>query len=249
MKKSEKKYKKVFSTFPDIAHKALHIASNIEKKKKKMSSNAMITIRWTAGHEGLEGNELADREAKEAAKGCTLDTKLLPPYLRKPLLTNLTAVKATHNESLKSEWRNEWRSAKREKAVAKIDDTTPSNKFLKALSNPKLLRSIASTIAQLRMTDIPLDGYLKRIQRVDNARCPACREDKESIEHFLLRCPSYAHERWTLTQHASNKCKALTLQILFGDPQFILPLAAYIQVIGRFMRPGEHSTTQTCDTA
>ncbi len=133
--------------------------------------------------------------------------------------------------------------------MAKIDDTTLSNKFLKALSNPKLLRSIVSTIVQLRMTDILLDRYLKRIQRVNNARCLACKEDKESIEHFLLRCPSYAYERWTLTQHASNKRKALTLQILFGDPQFILLLAAYIQVTGRFTRPGEHSTTQTCNTA
>ncbi len=102
MKKSEKKYKKVFSTFPNVAHKALHIASNIEKKKKKMSSNTIITICWTVGHKGLEGNKLADREAKEAAKGHTLDTKLLSLYLRKPLLTNLIAVKATHNESLKS---------------------------------------------------------------------------------------------------------------------------------------------------
>jgi len=55
---------------------------------------------------------LADREAKEAAKGHTSDTKLLPLYLRKPLLTNLIAVKAMYNESLKSKWRNEWRSTK-----------------------------------------------------------------------------------------------------------------------------------------
>ena len=36
----------------------------------------------------MEGNELVDREAKEAAKGHALDTKQLPPYLGKPLLIN-----------------------------------------------------------------------------------------------------------------------------------------------------------------
>ena len=37
-------------------------------------------------------------------------------------------------------------------------------------------------------------SYLKRIHKVDSTRCLACREDEESIKHFLLRCPSYAHE-------------------------------------------------------
>jgi ribonuclease HI len=64
----------------------------------------MITICWTAGHEGIEGNELADIEAKEVAKGRSLDTKHLPHYLRKPILINPTAAKAAHNAALKNEW-------------------------------------------------------------------------------------------------------------------------------------------------
>ena len=63
---------------------ALRIAECLKKKRQR--SKATLTIRWTAGHEGLEGNELADEEAKEAAKGHTSETKLLPSYLRKPLL-------------------------------------------------------------------------------------------------------------------------------------------------------------------
>jgi hypothetical protein len=58
-----------------------------------------------AGHEGIEGNELTDSEAKEVAKGCTTDTKLLPHYLRKPLVINSSAAKKAHNESLTTEWR------------------------------------------------------------------------------------------------------------------------------------------------
>ena len=68
-----------------LAWEALCLAKLIEKAKKKSKrTKAMITIRWMAGHEGIKGNELADEEAKEAAKGCTSDTKLLPRYLRNP---------------------------------------------------------------------------------------------------------------------------------------------------------------------
>jgi hypothetical protein len=51
-----------------------------------------------------ERNELVDREAKEAAKGHPSDMKLLPHYLRKPILTNSSALKKAHNKSLTKEW-------------------------------------------------------------------------------------------------------------------------------------------------
>jgi ribonuclease HI len=88
-----------------LIREALRIASKIGKERKKGGKNKhTLTIRWTAGHERIEGNELADREAKEVAKGHTSDTKLLPRYLRKPILTNSFAVKKAHNESLAKEW-------------------------------------------------------------------------------------------------------------------------------------------------
>lgn len=227
---------------------ALRIAKRIEKAKKSRKTKAAITIRWTAGHEGIEGNELADGEAKEAAKGRTSDTELLPRHLRKPLLTNPSAVKKAHNEGLKKEWREDWRNSERGKATTRVDESMPLSKFLKTISNPKLSRTAASTITQFRLSHTPLNSYLKRICKVDNARCPACGEDEESIEHFLLRCPSYAYERWDLTQHARKKRKALLLETILGDPQFTMPLAAFIQATGRFTQPGERNITQNANS-
>ena len=117
------------------------------------------------------------------------------------------------------------------------------------ISNPKLPKAAASKITQLRLTHIPLNSYLKRIQKVDTARCPACGEDEENIVHFLLRCPGYTHERWPLTQLARKRRKALTLKSLLGDLQFTLPLAAYIQATGRFTKPGECNPTQSRNSA
>ena len=101
-----------------------------------------------------------NREAKEAASGRNSDTKLLPSYLRKPLPINPTALKTTHIARLKKEWLDEWKKSERGIATARIDESTPSSKFLKSISNPKLSREAASRVAQLRLTHIPLNGYL-----------------------------------------------------------------------------------------
>ena len=136
-----------------LAREALHIANTIDKaKKKNMKNRMMLTIHWTVGHEGIVGNELVDIEAKEAAKGHTLNTKHLPCYLRKPLLINLSAVKKAHSNELKKEWKEDWRNSKRGKVVLRIDKSTLSGKFLKSISNPKLPKAVASRIAQLRLT-------------------------------------------------------------------------------------------------
>jgi hypothetical protein len=147
----------------------------------------------------IEGNKLVDREAKEVAKGRISDMKLLPCYLRKPVLTNSSAVKRAHTESLTKEWQEAWRNSKQGKALTLLDKSTPLRKFLKSLSNPKLSRTVASVVTQLRLTHFLLNRYLKRIGRVDNTRCLACGKDNEDINHFLLRCQNYAHERWPLT--------------------------------------------------
>ena len=232
-----------------LAQEALQLASNINKAKVKNKSNKVsLIICWTAAHERLKGNELVDREAKEVAIGCTSNTKQIPCYLKKPIPTNPSAVKKVHNKELKNEWKEVWRSTKRGKVVARINKSTPSSKFLKLISNPKLSRTSASKITQLRLLHFPLNTYLQRICKVDSARCPACRENKESIMHFLLKCPGYAHERWTLTELARKKQKALTTQLILGDPQFILPLVAYIHAKGRFTQPGEYDTTQNGNT-
>jgi len=61
----------------------------------------------------LEGNELADKEAKRASEGLTTDKPLLPSYLHKSLLINSAAVKRAHNDMLMSNWVKTWRGTDR----------------------------------------------------------------------------------------------------------------------------------------
>lgn len=63
-----------------LAHEIIHTANILQKTRRKKKYS--LQLQWTAGHEGIEGNEKADQEAKAAAEGKQLNKKSLPPYLR-----------------------------------------------------------------------------------------------------------------------------------------------------------------------
>ena len=115
-----------------LSREIIQIANQIQKRRSK--AKYTLVIHWTAGHEGIQGNETADKEVKKAARGTSSDKPLLPHYLRKDLLINPAAVKRTHQDKLKSIWSKEWKASERGKCTAKIDPSTPSKKFLNTLS-------------------------------------------------------------------------------------------------------------------
>jgi len=230
----------VFGTLQsDLRNPGQHLAREIIKvgnrmQKERKRSAFTLTIRWVAGHEGIEGNEMADRAAKEAAGGAHTDKHHLPSYLRKRIPINPSALKQDIKVRLSNKWKKDWRSSERGKEMAKLDGTTPSAKFLESISHPEISRSTASTIAQLRLTHVPVNEYLYRFKRVDSARCPACGEDTEDITHFLLSCPGYAHERWALARKAAKLSKPFNLATLLGVPTMALPLAEFLESTQRF---------------
>ena len=203
-------------------------------KKRTGGKDYSLTLRWTAGHSGIPGNELVDREAKKAALGLSSDKKSLPPYLRCKLTINPSAVQQNFDAKTKQSWSNEWRSTERGQKIIKIDKNTPLAQLLRSISKTDLPRRSASLITQLRLQHVPLNAYLNRFKLVDSARCPACGAGSETVSHFLLVCPSYAHKRWALERSLRRKKKALTLETLLGDTEAISPLISYINASHRF---------------
>ena len=167
--------------------------------------------------------------------------------------TNPSTVTRKHNDDLKKKWKEEWRASTRGKKALHADKTTPSDKFLKAISKANLSREVASRIVQLRLQHIPLNSYLHRFKRVDKPNCPACGEADETITHFLLSCPSYAFEQWALARQVRKRKKHMTVETLVGDPEMVKPLANYIDSTGRFKNTpkdlGEQSNTQNGTSA
>ena len=212
-----------------IAAEALQAAAKIRRNKGKKFS---LMIRWTAGHSGIPGNEEADEEAKKAAEGTTTGATHLPKLLRKTLKYSKSAAIQEENMARKKRWTREWITSPRYAKFKHIDASLPSRKFIKLISNTKISRSDASKFFQLRSGHIPLNAYLHRFKRKESAQCPACRTQKETPQHFLLECPSYAHERWKLGLKKGEL--ELKFAELLTSGKRTIAVAHYMQATRRF---------------
>jgi ribonuclease HI len=218
------------------AHNAAReiLRQGIMLQKQTRGKKYALTLRWTAGHVGIPGNEIADKEARKAAEGLSSDKPLLPVYLKRPLTINPSAASKSRNTKINQNWKRVWRDSKRGKAVTKIDKNTPSAHFLRSISKADIPRRSASLVTQLLIGHIPLNEYLKRINKTDSANCPACGAGHETVRHFLLECPGYAHERWALEKSLKKRHKDLTLDNLLGDAEATIPLTNFISASLRF---------------
>ena len=215
-----------------------HIAAEIVKfaaqvKKTNKSGRYSLLVRWTAGHCGIKGNELADKEAKRAAGRHSSTDKDLPGYIRKAMKRSISALRQEHSKKANAEWKKEWNESERFKRFKAPDIVSPSSKkFLSLISGHRIPRKMSSLIFQLRVGHAPLNGYLHRFEKVDSAQCPACGEERETPEHFILRCPKYAHERWTLLRHVRDNTPRI--EEVLSRPKIIVPLIQYIEATERF---------------
>lgn len=173
---------------------------------KKDSNREDVTVRWIAGHEDVEGNEVADREAKLAAKGEARSSprNKLPIALREQLPRSIPALKQGHNAKLKKLWKDEWSISSRFPHLSTIDPTLPSKAFMKLTGS--LCKHQTSLYTQLRTGHAPLNKHLFRFKCSNTPNCLQCGDSTpETVHHFLFICPRYDRERFILERDVGRK--------------------------------------------
>jgi len=130
-----------------------------EWRKKDHVQRTRINIGWITGHDGVEGNERADAEAKKVIQEGSSPHSMLPELLQnEELPRSITAAGLTFRTEVLTSWRSLWKGSPRQKRMAKIDTKLPSASFLRATDS--MTRAQASIRMQLRTGHAPLQRFL-----------------------------------------------------------------------------------------
>jgi len=159
----------------------------IETLKKKHS--IWLKVKWVPGYNGADGNEWADEQAKKVITEGSSNRSELLRYLRKTLPYSKSTLKWAYNKKLKCRAQKMWQKSLWFGKMKKTDPTTPSDKYIKLITN--LPRKLTSILTHLQTRHAPLAKHLHHIGKSSSPICPACQQGKESIQHFLLHCPAH----------------------------------------------------------
>lgn len=200
---------------------------------KRRHPQLEITVGWVPGHEGVEGNEAADEEAKRAATEGSSPKDELPAVFRKVLPKSRSAAKKTYTKELHRAHDSMFGRSPRHQSfgkVAKGEATALAHRFQQMTAG--LPKPLTSMLVQLRTGHNQLSHHLHCIGKIDSPTCPCCNHDDKTAFHYLLRCPAHRGARASLRGAVGRK--NLTMNGLLDNEKSLEALFQFVNDTRRF---------------
>ena len=171
-----------------------------------------VKVHWVPGHKDIEGNELADRQAKAAAtEMCAQDVPI------EPVLDNREAI-----SEIKKQMAIKWKLK-----YSYSDKTTHIQDIYTEVGKRNCHgeedRRTFSILNQILSGHTLLNHHQAKINKTVSELCEAC-DETEDTEHFLFRCRKYKEEREQLENRVEgilngsglNEVTDINLSVLVG---------------------------------
>ena len=174
-----------------------------------------LHIQWVPGHEGVPGNDEADRLAKEGSK-------------KRPATGYQVVSHAFLKRSIRQQAMTEWAIQWEQRRSTRSFMGSPKRRIHPILAHAS--KRDASRVIQIRSGHGYFNAYLGTIPKSGVLRHCSCGNYNQTPEHLVLYCRRYAQQRQDHLQHlitrAPDGSKRLDIFSAVGTQQLLLFLQA-----------------------
>ena len=171
--------------------------------KQLIEAPNSIRLHWVPGHSQIEGNEVADKEAKKAA---------ISEMTPSEHITDTCEVKSIILAKVTQYWKKRWTEYKGRNHLGSIISDIQDAPKIKHSS-----RRMEILFSQLRLGRCRLNAPLYKIKKADSPLCEHCPEE-ETPSHYLLKCSYYEEERKNLMEELGKlNIKKVTIRTLLTN--------------------------------
>ena len=182
-----------------------------------------VTLRWTPSHEGVEGNERADKTARRAAE--EKGGRASPQYLREASLSHLTRVTTEARTEATAEWIRT-RVGQRQRY-----HPPKGGRMRKDLNGTR--KELAGRFYQLLSGHAATAEHLVRIGQAESDRCFWCgSEEKQTRYHLFVKCRRWTpeiRELWQKVRMETEWGGAPSIRKLFGNEKNVKAILGFLE--------------------